>query len=626
MTPALTEETERMLDIMRQGQTTQAQMYAATSLLMVLERIGNNILRTFRGDQAALDAEGQLGQDAKEVEAILNTLLGNETDEDAESGEEAVSVAEEPEDVGEEEDDDAVAAEGGEYTTEEEGVEGPEDEEEGPEVEEEVEEEGPEDPEAEDVEPEADEGEETGADEEESEEGEVAEIQLSPVTDASVEQAIFSLLNSFSIVDEKLNNFLDVSENLFNAKDAAADIQEIAPKLLGGIEDLKNSYVKAAAKRPFSSSLVNILGGVVFLMMILLIIGITLTNRARAAEAKAQLVETQKTNERSQEAILRLLTEISDLADGDLRVNATVTEDFTGAIADALNFSIEAMRDLISSINQTSAQVDEAAQGTREISTQLSESSKRQTQQIAKASQAIMGMTNSVKKVSANATESADVAKKSVEIAGKGAKAVQATITGMDTIREQIQETSKRIKRLGESSQEIGEIVGLIDDISDQTNILALNAAIQAAMAGEAGRGFAVVADEVQRLAERAGNATKQIDALVKTIQSDTNEAVSSMEQSTANVVSGAKVAEGAGEALIEIETVSVKLAGQIESISQTSRTQAAVAANIAGTMTIIQEITNQASNGVNETASSIERVAELAGDLKGAVSGFTLP
>jgi twitching motility protein PilJ len=256
----------------------------------------------------------------------------------------------------------------------------------------------------------------------------------------------------------------------------------------------------------------------------------------------------------------------------------------------------------------------------------LTQASERQAQQIAKAGQAIIGMANSVKKVSANAVESADVAKKSVEIASRGAKAVQDTIAGMDTIREQIQETSKRIKRLGESSQEIGEIVGLIDDIADQTNILALNAAIQAAMAGEAGRGFAVVADEVQRLAERSGNATKQIDALVKTIQSDTNEAVSSMEQSTAGVVAGAKIAERAGEALTEIEKVSVQLAGQIENISQTSRTQAAVASNISGTMTIIQEITMQTSQGTNETAAAIERLAKLANDLKTSVTGFKLP
>ena len=370
-----------------------------------------------------------------------------------------------------------------------------------------------------------------------------------------------------------------------------------------------------------------------FILLLIVIIALValgtvmlMSSRIRAAETRHNLEESERGNKRNQDAILRLLSEIADLADGDLTIMATVTEDFTGAIADALNYSIEALRDVVVSINTTADEVSNSAQSTSLTAVQLTEASERQAQQIAKAGQAIIGMANSVKKVSANAIESADVAKKSVEIAGKGAKTVQDTISGMDSIREQIQETSKRIKRLGESTQEIGEIVGLIDDIADQTNILALNAAIQAAMAGESGRGFAVVADEVQRLAERAGNATKQIDALVKTIQSDTNEAVSSMEQSTANVVDGAKLAESAGEALIEIETVSVKLAGQIENIAQTSRTQAAVASNISGTMTIIQEITTQTLQGTNQTATSIQNLSELANDLKTSVAGFTLP
>ncbi|MDE2088681.1 MAG: methyl-accepting chemotaxis protein, partial [Gammaproteobacteria bacterium] len=212
------------------------------------------------------------------------------------------------------------------------------------------------------------------------------------------------------------------------------------------------------------------------------------------------------------------------------------------------------------------------------------------------------------------------------EMAHRGADTVRRTIQGMDTIREQIQETSKRIKRLGESSQEIGDIVELINDIADQTNILALNAAIQAAMAGEAGRGFAVVADEVQRLAERSSNATKQIEALVKTIQTDTNEAVISMEQSTSNVVNGAKLAVDAGTALEEIEGVSKHLADLIQSISDAARQQAAAAANISDTMNAIQEITTQTSTGTNETAASIGNLADLANELRKSVAGFKLP
>jgi twitching motility protein PilJ len=453
-----------------------------------------------------------------------------------------------------------------------------------------------------------------------------APVNVPPVADPSSQQIVQDLSTLFNKRIEQIDYFLDKSEELFKAKEALQTIIELNPKILDSIENLQNVYIKVSKDRFISPFLGNLLAVVVLVLLLILGYIIIRTNQARAQETKQRLKEIQDTNQKNQEAILRLLSEISELADGDLSINATVTEDFTGAIADAINFSIEALRELVISINQTAVQVTTSAQKTRTTAAQLTHAGERQAQQIAKAGQAIIGMANSVKKVSANAVESTEVAKKSVDIAAKGAKAVRDTITGMDTIREQIQETSKRIKRLGESSQEIGEIVGLIDDIADQTNILALNAAIQAAMAGEAGRGFAVVADEIQRLAERSGNATKQIDALVKTIQGDTNEAVSSMEQSTTGVVSGAKIAERAGEALAEIEKVSVQLAGQIENISQTSRTQAAVASNISGTMTIIQEITTQASNGINETAASIERLGTLANELKTSVARFKLP
>jgi len=531
ITTDITADTEALIETLANTGANSAQMFMATRQLMILERISNNIRRSFQGDENAMNAEKQLGEDVATFSDVLEILLNGDENK-----------------------------------------------------------------------------------------------KLPPIDNPSVQQSIDNLAKAFTKRIESIEGFLDISEQLFLAKDAANDMLQGNPELLEHIEKLQNTYVEVADQRFFSPFLGYILAIIVFTALSLLGWVIILSTRARAAETRAHLEESERVNKRSQEAILRLLSEISDLADGDLTVNATVTEDFTGAIADALNFSIESLRDLVVSINRTAAQVTGAAQNTRRTATQLTEASERQAQQIAKAGQAIIGMANSVKKVSANAIESADVAKKSVEIAGKGAKAVQDTMTGMDTIREQIQETSKRIKRLGESSQEIGEIVSLIDDIADQTNILALNAAIQAAMAGEAGRGFAVVADEVQRLAERAGNATKQIDALVKTIQSDTHEAVSSMEQSTSNVVAGAKLAESAGEALIEIETVSVKLAGQIENIAQTSRTQAAVASNISGTMTIIQEITTQTSQGTNETAAAIERLAELANDLKTSVSGFTLP
>ncbi len=331
-------------------------------------------------------------------------------------------------------------------------------------------------------------------------------------------------------------------------------------------------------------------------------------------------------NQRNQSAILRLLDELGDLADGDLTVQATVTEDFTGAIADSINYSIDQLRALVSTINQTAVQVSAAAQETQATAMHLAEASEHQAQEIAGASAAVNEMAVSIDQVSANAAESAVVAERSVAIAHKGSETVQRTIEGMDTIREQIQETAKRIKRLGESSQEIGDIVSLINDIADQTNILALNAAIQASMAGDAGRGFAVVADEVQRLAERSAAATKQIEQLVKTIQTDTNEAVISMEQTTSEVVRGARLAQDAGVALEEIENVSRNLADLIQNISNAARQQAASAGHISNTMNVIQEITSQTTAGTIATARSIGNLAEMANELRQSVTGFKLP
>ena len=346
----------------------------------------------------------------------------------------------------------------------------------------------------------------------------------------------------------------------------------------------------------------------------------------RASKASMQLMAIDEQNRKNQNAILLLLDEISSLADGDLTAHASVTEDITGAVADSVNYSIDALRSLVETINSTAKQVSSAAEQTQEITQNLATSSQAQAYEIDTATSAITEMASSVQQVSKNASISAQVSQKSVNIAHKGARIVSSTIDGMDTIREQIQETSKRIKRLGESSQEIGNIVGLIDEIADQTNILALNAAIQASSAGEAGRGFAVVADEVQRLAERAGNATKQIEALVKTIQGDINEAVASMELSTTNVVNGAKLAEDAGEALSEIEAVSDNLSGLIQNISSAATTQSKAADDVTRTMGVIQDITVQTSESTSRTANAVGKLTELSSDLKNSVAGFKLP
>lgn len=356
------------------------------------------------------------------------------------------------------------------------------------------------------------------------------------------------------------------------------------------------------------------------------IVMVALIGLVMIRDTRKQLTEQASQNERNQAAILQLLDEIADLAEGDLSIHASVTENFTGAIADSINFAIDQMRGLVSNINNLSVQVASAASATGDTAGNLSKAAENQAKEIGAATQAINEMAVSIDQVSSNAAESAAVAERAVDIANNGSHVVQATIQGMDTIRGQIQETSKRIKRLGESSQEIGDIVSLINDIADQTNILSLNAAIQASMAGDAGRGFAVVADEVQRLAERSSAATKQIAALVKTIQTDTNVAVISMEQTTSEVVGGAKRAQDAGVALEEIEGVSTSLAELIQNISNAARQQAVSAGHVSNTMTVIQEITAQTVNTTEQTAQSIGQLTTMANEMRSSVEGFKLP
>jgi twitching motility protein PilJ len=350
------------------------------------------------------------------------------------------------------------------------------------------------------------------------------------------------------------------------------------------------------------------------------------TGYAKLAGARRSADLQAQQGERNQSAILKLLDELSSLADGDLTVQATVTEDITGAIADSINYAIQAMRELVLTINESAILLDQAAKSTQAAGAHLAKASSAQSKQIGGTTESIGEMAASVEEVSGNAERCSDVARHSVDVAHKGGEAVRRTIDGMNTIRETIQETSKRIKRLGESSQEIGNIVELINDIAEQTNILALNASIQASMAGEAGRGFAVVADEVQRLAERAANATKQIEVLVRTIQADTNEAVVSMERSTTDVVGGALLAENAGAALDEIEQVSNQIASLVQNISASARQQSSVASTISRSMQVLREISTQTAEGTTGAAQAIGKLADLATQLRKSVSGFRLP
>ena len=444
-------------------------------------------------------------------------------------------------------------------------------------------------------------------------------IGIAAVTDPDAASRLQEIQSLFRYVSDSVDQILLTSPELYQVRTAANEIFSGSQLMLDNLSELAQGFEDRADSRVANSLLGYVLAAIAF--MCLLLIGIQLTR-----DTRERLAETREKNERNQAAILRLLDEIGDLADGDLTAQATVTEDFTGAIADSINESIDQLRALVQTINATAQEVEQAAQDTQGTAMHLAEASEHQAQEIAGASAAVNEMAVSIDQVSANASESAAVAERSVAIANKGNEVVQNTIVGMDTIREQIQDTSKRIKRLGESSQEIGDIVSLINDIADQTNILALNAAIQASMAGDAGRGFAVVADEVQRLAERSSGATKQIEALVKTIQTDTNEAVISMEQTTSEVVRGARLAQDAGVALEEIEKVSTSLAALIQNISNAARQQASSAGHISNTMNVIQEITSQTSAGTTTTARSIGELAKLAEAMRQSVDGFTLP
>jgi twitching motility protein PilJ len=435
-------------------------------------------------------------------------------------------------------------------------------------------------------------------------------------------QAVANLVkfaDLYSVVRQNVREIMDNSAQIFKVHQAGLKIDQISPNLLAA----SSALIRAIEQNDEAGQLYVMIGYALGLVaVILLFLLIVIISR----ESQSSLAESQEQNERNQRAILRLLDEMTNLADGDLSTHTTVTEDITGAIADSVNYSIDALRDLVSTINNTANQVRRAVRKTQNMTGELAEASDAQAREITAASSAITKISKSMSEVSDRAADSAEVARKSVSIAHKGSETVRQTIEGMETIREQIQETSKRIKRLGESSQEIGDIVNLITEISDQTNILALNAAIQASMAGEAGRGFAVVADEVQRLAERTGDATKQIEALVKTIQADTNEATVSMEQSTANVVKGAKLTENAGGALDRIEQVSMNLAQRILEISDATRDQARDSVKITETMDVIQEITAKTSEGSTHASSSIGELSVMVKEMQTSVAGFKLP
>ena len=432
-----------------------------------------------------------------------------------------------------------------------------------------------------------------------------------PAADANVARA----RNLFDTTRSSVEILVSQVRNLVAAKNAAKAIVDDSDSLLKGAQRLVDSYQSSSR----TATLVALLCGLLLLLSLLWLAKAYVEDTRQRAEQAARI------NSQNQNAILRLMNEMGDLADGDLTVRATVTEDVTGAIADSLNYTTEEFRKLVSRIIAAVEQMGHATKDAEDISKGLLDAAQKQAKEIQTAGEAVQLITQSIKEVDSSAAQSASVARRTLVATEQGAKAVRNTISGMDAIREQIQDTSKRIKRLGESSQEIGEIVDLISDITEQTNVLALNAAIQAASAGEAGRGFSVVAEEVQRLAERSGEATKQIGALVKTIQGDTHDAVAAMEKSTLGVVEGAKLSDMAGQSLREIEQVSNELAALINSISTSTQVQTDMASEVASVMQDILQITVQTTEGTRLTADSIAQLTGLTADLRGSVAGFKL-
>ena len=412
----------------------------------------------------------------------------------------------------------------------------------------------------------------------------------------------------------------NISDTAVNDLTKAFALNKQAVLVLGAeVENAAKAEVKRADRLSNIALIALVLVGP-FLMFLIWFFGM---RQVRDMEKAVAALEND--GQQNQIAVLNLLDEMGDLADGDLTVHAVVQENITGAIADSINYTIDSLRDLVTGINRASEQVNTATGQAQATSVKLLTAAEKQAVQITETTDAVTNMTRSLLQVSSNASQASEVAQRSLQAANRGSQAVQNTIAGMNGIREQIQETSKRIKRLGESSQEIGEIVELISDITEQTNILALNAAIQAASAGEAGRGFTVVAEEVQRLAERSSEATKQIGAIVKTIQTDTNSAVVAMEKSTEGVVEGARLSDAAGKALTEIETVSNSLARLIQSISTATAAQTEEASTVTKNMQQIQEITSQTTQGTKLTAESVGQLTKLAEELRDSVAGFKL-
>jgi twitching motility protein PilJ len=457
-----------------------------------------------------------------------------------------------------------------------------------------------------------------------------AELRLPGTKDGQIRERLQQLLKQYDETRTQAGAILGNLQGLVAAREAQTVIVNDSEPLRRGLDELQTALGRSGG---FGAG--TVFAGLLFLVLLvgggfglLRLFVFDQTNRARMAETQRQEAERQeqeakRVNDANQAAILRLMNELQTVAEGDLTQQATVTEDITGAIADSVNYTVEELRTLVSQVQSTVARVTDTTQQVEQTSTELLAASTEQLREIRETGESVLQMAGRINEVSAQAQQTAQVARQSLQAAETGLQAVQNTIGGMNSIRDQIQETSKRIKRLGESSQEIGEITELISDITEQTNVLALNAAIQAASAGEAGRGFSVVAEEVQRLAERSGDATRQIAAIVRTIQTDTQDAVGAMERSTQGVVEGARLSDAAGTALGDIDRVTRQLSELIEQISAQALREADSANVVAENIQHIFAVTEQTGEGTRSTAQMVRELSRTAEELKASVARF---
>ena len=457
-----------------------------------------------------------------------------------------------------------------------------------------------------------------------------AELKLPAARDPAVRERLVQLKKQYEELRAQAGTILGNLQGLVAAREAQTIIVNDSEPLRRGLDALQGHFAQEgrfSGAQLFGSVLAILLlaAGALGLLRLFVLDQTTRSHLAedQRREAERQEQEAKRVNDANQAAILRLMNELQSVAEGDLTQQATVTEDITGAIADSVNYTVEELRTLVEVVQSTVARVTDTTQQVEQTSTELLAASTEQLREIRETGEAVLQMAGRINNVSAQAQQTAQVARQSRAAAGSGLTAVQNTIGGMNAIRDQIQDTSKRIKRLGESSQEIGEITELISDITEQTNVLALNAAIQAASAGDAGRGFSVVAEEVQRLAERSADATRQIAAIVRTIQNDTQDAVAAMERSTQGVVEGAKLTDAAGSALGDIDRVTNQLSSLIEAISDQALREASSANNLAANIQHIFAVTEQTGQGTRSTAQMVRELSRSAEELKASVARF---